>query len=60
MIETLDWTPGTPDPVGVRSAPDGETRTATLRRPAGAGNARTTTPRAFAGAEVGAILAKLG
>jgi uncharacterized protein with GYD domain len=59
-IESVYWTLGSHDIVGILSAPDGETVAAALLRLAGAGNVRTTTLRAFDEAEFGAILGKLG
>lgn len=59
-IESIYWTLGSHDLVGVITAPDGETLAAALLQLAGAGNVRSTTLRAFDEAEFGALLGKLG
>jgi uncharacterized protein with GYD domain len=59
-LETIYWTLGAHDLVGILTAPDGETLAAALLKVAAAGNVRSTTLRAFDEAEFGAILGKLG
>ena len=59
-VETLYWTLGTHDLVGIMTAPDAETAAAALLQLAGQGNLRTTTLRAFDEAEFGTILGRLG
>ena len=59
-IESIYWTLGTHDLVGVLTAPDGETLAAVLLRLGALGNVRTTTLRAFDEGEFRSILSKLG
>ncbi len=59
-IETIYWTLGDHDIVGVFDAPDDATLAAALLRLAGAGNVRTKTLRAFDEGEMGTILGQLG
>ena len=59
-IETVYWTLGSHDLVGILTAPDGEALAAALLRLAGQGNVRTTTLRAFDETEFGAILGRMG
>lgn len=59
-IETIYWTLGSHDIVGIFTAPDGETMAAALLRLAGQGNVRSTTLRAFDENEFGTIVSQLG
>ncbi len=59
-LETLYWTPGRYDLVGVVEAPDEETGAAIGLRAGMAGAVRTETLRAFDAEEMGRILGKLG
>ena len=59
-IDTLLWTQGRYDAVGIGEAPDDETMAAALLRIAAQGNVRTETLRAFDAGEMGRILQKLG
>jgi uncharacterized protein with GYD domain len=59
-IETIYWTLGAHDLVGILTAPDPETLAAALLKVAGAGNVRTTTLRAFDETEFAAVLSKAG
>ena len=59
-VQTLLWTMGRYDLVGVIEAPDDETASAIALRSAGRGTTRTETLRAFTAEEMTAILGKLG
>lgn len=59
-LESVYWTIGAYDIVGVLSAPDAESVTAALLRLAGGGNVRSTTLQAFDEREMGSILSKIG
>ena len=59
-LETVLWTLGRYDLVGIVDAPDDQTLTAALLRTAGAGNLRTETLRAFTAEEMSGIVRHLG
>ena len=59
-MESLLWTQGRYDLVGVMEAPDEETAAAVGLRAGMAGAVRTETLRAFDAEEMGRILAKVG
>ncbi|MBA2595110.1 MAG: GYD domain-containing protein [Chloroflexia bacterium] len=59
-IETVYWTLGRHDLVGILEAPDDQTLAAALLRLAGMGNVRTEALRAFTADEMGGILQHLG
>ena len=59
-LETLYWTQGRYDLVGVIQAPDEETAAAVGLRVGMAGAVRTETLRAYDAEEMGRILAKVG
>ena len=59
-IETIYWTLGDHDLVGVIEAPDDATLAGCLLQVAGAGNIRTKTLRAFDETEMQAVLGHLG
>ena len=59
-IESLYWTLGEYDLVGVINAPDDATVAAILLQLAGAGNIRSKTLRAFDESEMQSILGQLG
>ena len=57
-FDTILWTLGRHDIVGILDAPDDETVTAALLRVASAGNVSTETLRGFTAEEMRAILSK--
>lgn len=57
-VNSILWTIGQYDIVSVGEFPDDETATAFALKLGAAGNVRTTTLRAFAGAEMSKIIAK--
>ncbi len=59
-LQTILWTQGRYDLVGVIDAPDDATLAASLLELAGAGNVRTKTLRAFDEGEMQALVGKLG
>jgi uncharacterized protein with GYD domain len=58
-IDSLYWTVGLYDLVGIVSAPDGETLSVALLKLGAAGNVRSTTMRAFDATEMAGILGRL-
>ena len=60
QLDTLYWTQGRYDLIGVMDAPDEETAAAIGLRTSMSGAVRTETLRAFDAEEMGRILAKVG
>ena len=60
QMETLYWTQGRYDLVGIMEAPDEETAAAVGLRVGATGSVRTETLRAYDAEEMGRILAKVG
>ena len=59
-IETVFWTLGRYDLVGILDAPDDQTVATGLLRLAGLGNVRTEALRAFTAEEMGGMVQRLG